>query len=247
MSKTYTKQAKPQCALCETLFFGNPLDQRAESMPDPAGRWEWVCESCCRKRNRADGALQTNAEWWHPIFDGKNCERCGSKQKMREIATREYKWVLGGDDWIFHCRKCYDQYNAQQYAYPCDLELLYCLECLFVIPAGVAEDAGWAVDPFTGEAYCFFCKLEPGATADGAVLLSCTSKTQEKIQVDHIRRCDFRWVILLTQILTLAAIGLDLRCITLLLASASLGMVTAKQFARENGLRELLEKKKVQT
>jgi len=113
-----------------------------------------------------------------------------------------------------------------------------------VIAKGIANEAGWYVLQSSGEAYCFFCKLDQERDRFDGVPLSCTSIPQEKSEVDHIGRVELRWVVLLTQILTLAAIGLNWPFFTLLLASASTVMVTVKQFARGEKLRELLAKKR---
>lgn len=245
MSKTSERQAQQDCVLCGVVFFGNPLNQHAETYLQPSGRRDWICQACRRVRMRLDVAMRRNALTWHSSLEGEICGRCNGLVGRWEISHQKYRWVTGGYDWEFHCIKCYREYHSQRWAYSCDTELLHCERCQFVIPANDARSEGWAVLPEVGEAYCTFCAVEVSSETGAAVPLSCTSIPQEKSRVDLIGRLELRWVILLTQILTLAAIGLNWQFFTLLLASASTVMVTVKQFARGKELKELLAKKKV--
>ncbi len=247
MSKISEKQAQPDCVLCGVVFFGNPLDMQAERYLQPSGRWDWICMTCLGLRKAFDKRLHHISAEWMPLGEGKKCDRCNAVVDSWAVANAKYRWIPGSYDWEFHCLKCFLEYQRQQLAFPCSVKLLHCEECLYVIRADDARSAGWQVVPETGEAWCFFCKLGADPEAGDAVPLSCTSIPQEKSRVDNIGRLELRWVILLTQILTLAAIGLNWQFFILLLASASTVMVTVKQFARGNELKELLEKKKVQT
>ena len=246
MSKTDKEMQGPTCLRCETVFFGNPVSQHAETAVLIDGKLGWYCQACQRIRNRAEAALQRAAWQWHPSQDGKKCERCRLLVDRKSVLGHKYAWYVVDNDWSFHCQHCKRTYETQRFAYPCDTHITACDGCQFVIATSLAEEAGWDLVPETGEANCPFCKLEPGQPIPWLPPLSCTSKPQESSRVENKGRNAYRWVQILTLALTLVAIGGNWRCNTLLLASASLAMAIAKQFVRAEKLRELLARKKVQ-